>query len=94
VESGVASVQEDRADLDGFLAIPERDPAYTIAPNVPEYVPPPFSPLLFEFIGESLEKRTCESDSRSRMDLENVSGGTNRKIPAKPIPVRFCQVHR
>jgi hypothetical protein len=27
------------------------------------------------------------------MDPENVSGGANRKNPAKPIPVRFCYVH-
>jgi hypothetical protein len=30
---------------------------------------------------------------RSRMDPESISGGANRKNPAKPIRVRFCQVH-
>jgi hypothetical protein len=54
---------------------------------------PDFSPLskfLVGTSGESLEKRACARDLRSRMDPENVSGGANRKNPPKPISARFA----
>jgi hypothetical protein len=36
--------------------------------------------------------RASACDQRSRMDPENVSGGSNRKKSANLIRARFCQV--
>ena len=56
--------------------------------------PIPFSPSIYVLLGESREKRACARDLRSCTDPENVSGGSNRKNSAKPIPARNWQVHR
>ena len=54
---------------------------------------PHFSLKVFAIVGESLEKRACARDSRSRMEPENASGGAIRRNPPKPIRARFRWFH-
>jgi hypothetical protein len=62
----------------------------SMGPRVQIQPAPPYSlPISVDF-GEFLQISACARDLLVRMDLENGSGGANRRITPRPIRPRFC----
>jgi hypothetical protein len=76
--------------LDAFAWLTDRSGS---RPTVRIHFPPPFRPSHNGIVRESRKIGACARDLRSRTDPENVSAGANPKNRAKPIRVRFGQVH-